>query len=225
MPFSPVWFLAALFLVLCSLFQCLFSLVWLLLWIFQFPFSWFSYFFSNIQFPVSKTRSVYNFLTWKLRSAYNFLSWKHRNVYDFLTWKPEVYTIVWPEHLAVYTIFSELETQKCIQSSKLQNPEVYTIFWAEKNLEVYTIFWAENPGMTLVCPRQVLKCVFRKIPIYPPFLTFPKCFSVTWQYEKRKYQVWRRSGARVMKKSCPKFCKIAFFRYPLRKSLVLLGDY
>ena len=72
---------------------------------------------------------------------------------------------------------------------------------------------------------KVWKCDFRKIPINWFFLTLPKCFSVTCEYEKPKYQPWRRSGARVMKISCPKFAKIAFFGYPLRHPLVLLGTY
>ena len=51
----------------------------------------------------------------------------------------------------------------------------------------------------------------------------PKCFSISWQYENTKYQVWRRSGARVIKKSLPKFPQIVFLWYPLRNPVVLLG--
>ena len=59
---------------------------------------------------------------------------------------------------------------------------------------------------------------FLEICINRIFLIVPKCFSPTWQYENPKYQGWRRSGARVMKNSCPKFAKSVQNGYPLQWS-------
>ena len=83
--------------------------------------------------------------------------------------------------------------------------------------------WSGGQG-TEVSLTASLVCVSPKnICFFSTAIECSECFSQTWQYEKPKYQGWRRSGTRIMKKSCPKFSKNVRNGYPLQWSPRITG--